>query len=163
MCSITLDYNKKQSVALDDCKNNKIGLEIQPMDWSSIQKFHLNPPTISLPRQKCVLQEYETNMKKIKQETTIVDYLFKKYLSGTQQLVLVPNEYPYYCQDGIIHYLLWVHPSFKVYNNEQIKCIISFRLYDLKIKYQNFIFFENNLNNKSIPEIKHYHVFILLK
>ena len=54
-------------------------------------------------------------------------------------------------------------PLFKVYNNEQIKCIISFRLYDLKIKYQNFIFFENNLNNKSIPEIKHYHVFILLK
>ena len=60
---------------------NKIGLEVQPMDWSSIQKFHLNLLNF-LTRQKCVLQKYETNMKKIKQETTIVDYLFKNTCLG---------------------------------------------------------------------------------
>ena len=100
------------------------------MSWSCIKQFHLNPPISSLPREKDILAQYEKDMKIIKEKTTIVEYLFDKYLSGTQQLVLVPNDYPYYCEKGILHYLLWVHPLFKVHNNDQIDCIIKFRLHD---------------------------------
>jgi len=135
----------------------------KPMNWVYIKQFHLNPPYGTLPREDSVTREYQRNMVLIKKTTTIVDYLVNKYLSGPHPFVLVPNDYPYYCDKHILHYLLWVHPSFKVHNNSQVEKTISAKLYSSHMKYREFVFFENYDSNKSIPEITHYHVFIHLE
>jgi len=133
-----------------------------PMNWICLQQFHLNPPLGPLPREDTIVCNYQKDMALIKKRTTIVEYLLNKYLSGPQPFVLVPNDYPYHCNKDILHYLLWVHPSFKVHSDTEVKCVISLKLHELDMKHQDFIFFENYASNKSIPEITHYHVFIHL-
>ena len=85
MTSMSLDYDRFQLSPLKNKPYYEPKQEVKKaMKWDCIKQFHLNPPMFALPREDNILEEYEKNMKLIKQKTTIVDYLINKYLSGTQ-------------------------------------------------------------------------------
>ncbi len=87
---------------------------------------------------------------------------------------LQPNNFGYNVSDEIIHMCIW----WKKYNeatygnildstgNKHIKQILErdsekYGIQNIKWKeLENYIYFENAPSNKSIPEIKHIHVFI---
>ena len=64
------------------------------------------------------------------------------------------NKYPYNIEENIKHYLFWINPkSNEILNIFKINSIIQNYL------KKPYIIFENLPDNKSVPEIKHYHVF----
>lgn len=155
--------------ANNDCNSGVSGCEftfnkeegsIEPMNWSLIKSFHKNPPTIQLPRETKVIERYQRTMKLIKKNKTIPEYLFDKYFSNGETIVFVKNDFPYFTTSNIIHCLLWINPSFKILDT-CIKEVINSKI-PSSIKLQEFIYFENHGNNKSIQEIRHFHVFIKL-
>lgn len=133
--------------------------KMEPMTWTYVKTFHLNPPKTTLPRQECVIGRYNKNMKIIKATKTIQQHLMEKYFSDSETIVLVPNEYPYFTVSDVSHYLLWIHPSVKVSTSAKIREIIDTKIQET-VECKEYIYFENNLDNKSIPDIRHFHIFI---
>lgn len=135
-----------------------ISKRVQSMNWETVKQFHLNPPTVQLPREDSVVERYKENMSIIKKTHTIPEYLMIKYFSSGKKVVLTSNDYPYYTTPNIVHYLLWIHPSIHI-NSGSISELISDNI-PLSLDYKEYIYFENHGNNKSILDIRHYHVFI---
>ena len=135
-----------------------ISSSVQSMNWEMVKKFHLNPPTIQLPREESVIKKYKENMSIIKMTHTIPEYLMNKHFSSGNKIVLTYNDYPYFTTKNVLHYLLWIHPDVHV-DNSGIRGLITSKI-PISINYNEFIYFENLGNNKSIQNIKHYHVFI---
>ena len=146
------DCEKSGGVSMDDSS------VVQSMGWEMVKKFHLNPPTIQLPREESVIKKYKENMLIIKMTYTVPEYLMKKYFSSGNKIVLTANDYPYYTTSNVLHYLLWIHPSVHV-EDTSVRNMISSKM-PSNITYQDFIYFENHGNNKSILDIRHFHVFI---
>ena len=144
----------------DYCSSNinSFGDEIIPMNWDDVKKFHRKPPEIRLPRTVETIEKYEANMKIIKAKQTISEYLMNKYFSSGNKIVFGKNDYPYFTEPNVYHFLLWIHPSMKVK-----ECMVS-QLIDSHmpetLNAKEYIYFENLGNNKSIPDIRHFHVFI---
>lgn len=138
--------------------NNSYGDTIIPMTWDIVKKFHRNPPEIKLPRTVETIERYETNMKIIKAKQTISEYLMDKYFSTGDKIVFNRNDYPYFTEPNIYHFLLWIHPSMKVKDCMISELIDSHKPETLDVK--EYIYFENLGNNKSIQDIRHFHVFI---
>lgn len=96
-----------------------------------------------------------------KKNIKIKDYIIKKYLNDIS-FSLTSNDFPYNISNNILHILFWIN------NNSLIKDIYSKDIYSLIKKeifkkYKKnypFLYFENPNNLKSIPEIKHYHIFL---
>lgn len=61
------------------------------------------------------------------------------------------NNYPYSIKKNIIHNIIWCNK-----NKEEIKNILN-------CLYEDYVFFKNIQNNKSIKDIEHYHIFINTK
>lgn len=146
-----------------DCEKNNaelmdISYDVQSMNWETVKKFHLNPPSIQLPREDTVVKRYKDNMTVIKMTHTISEYLMKKYFSSRNKIVLTANDYPYFTTTNILHYLLWIHPSLHI-ENSIIRELIKDRI-PTSLNCQEFIYFENIGTNKSIQDIRHFHVFI---
>ena len=73
-------------------------------------------------------------------------------------LNLHKNKYPYNSEEGVYHYVLWVHPNFEKECNVQI--IENYLDNYLKeSEYKEYIYFENHKDCKSILNVKHYQVF----
>ena len=53
------------------------------------------------------------------------------------------------------HYVLWINPNIKIQIN-----IINYYICS-KINTKKYIIFENYNSNKSVMDIKHYHIFYL--
>ena len=92
---------------------------------------------------------YKSNSKFL--DTRIKDKLFDK----NQPYNISKNLYPYHWKN-CIHYIMWINPRYvKFYNNDRIMDIVYMRFKNYKIKI-----WENESNNRSIPEIKHIHIIL---
>ena len=62
--------------------------------------------------------------------------------------IITENDFPYNLNNNVKHYIIWT-------NNDifKIKKILNKR-------FNNYIFFRNLIENKSIKDIEHYHIFI---
>ena len=142
----------------DNMELKNISTDTQSMNWETVKRFHLNPPLIQLPREDTVVKRYKENMSVIKMTHTIPEYLMKKYFSTDNKIILTANDYPYFTTSNILHYLLWIHPSLHI-ENSIIRELIKERI-PTSLNCEEFIYFENIGNNKSVLDIRHFHVFI---
>lgn len=106
--------------------------------------------------------EFQMNRYKIhkfllkKQNIKIKDFIIKKYLNNIS-FSLTSNDFPYNISNTILHLLFWINDKSLI---KDISFLIKEEIFiKYKINYP-FIYFENPNNLKSIPEIKHYHIFI---
>ena len=72
---------------------------------------------------------------------------------------LAKNSFPYYCDDNIVHILLWLE---EMIDYESIKNIILDKLFDgnLKLMEEKCVFFRNREELISIDNVPHIHIFI---
>lgn len=115
------------------------------MDWKFISKFHKSPPTMKLSRKPDVQSSYLKNMKK----SNYVNDLYKRIFVGGIDNVLVKNTYPYYFVDDTQHYVYWSKADINYDRmNEELRRV-----------GKEYIYFENEIENKSVKDINHVHVF----
>lgn len=141
-----------------------------PLTWMDLQKYDKNPPRISLTRTVEMETKYEEHKRKLSQnEQQIDDYIKNKYFSDeneNKKFICVPNAFPYNCESHIKHYLIWVNPKFNKYFPESL----NYSKYDPMVTKEvhdkfgtdvnEFIFFENIMELKSVKTIRHIHIFI---
>lgn len=134
------------------------------ISWSFIRQFNFtNPPRIVLGRSEEVDSKYKKDSKIIKKNGGAKKHLEKKYLSRGNDYYMTLNNYPYYLEDGVVHYVIWFkRENFGKYNNPtEIKNIIKdyVSLNDISDKSE-YIFYQNIEELRSIPSIPHLHVFM---
>lgn len=77
------------------------------------------------------------------------DYLFNKY----DMYLIKKNNFPYNLKNSK-HYILWINPIYeKFFNLNNIKKLINELFLD-----EIYIYWENCESEKSIKNIKHYHI-----
>ena len=69
------------------------------------------------------------------------------------------NDYPYYLEQKIAHYVLWIHPSISLHVSDSHDIIKSYLLKHAN-KYKSYVLFKNSESSKSIKFIDHIHVFV---
>lgn len=145
-------------------------IDSNELNWNYLKQFHLNPPDITFPRTKEVVENYIIHKSNIlTQYNSISEYITAKYFTNKNfkhmyQIVL--NDFPYKLESNIKHYICWFNPYLfpnktKSLNEleQQIKLIITlFNKY--LILGVNCIYFENNLSARSVPGVRHIHIFI---
>lgn len=118
------------------------------MNETQLKKFNwLNPPNFSLPRKQEIQETYDRDIGSEKQKEfiqNVKDEISKKGFT------FVPNTYPYDVLSPIKHSCLWYKG---VFTPEDVIRYLSIN----KIEYVTF--FENNVDNRSIKSISHYHIF----
>ena len=156
--------------------------------WSFLKKYHLNPPTIMLPREIDIQKKYDNFKKIIKNNNNnnIKNYILTNFFKNNENIIFIKNNFPYDVESNIYHYVLWFNSNYcylnklnnldKLNKNNYEKNILENIKYFFDTKKINdttidnyifsnyeFIFFENIKENKSINSIKHIHVFFKLK
>ena len=88
------------------------------------------------------------------------DYIYNKFLNGLN-VNFIENTFPYDIEDNCYHYVIWFDNEYfkKVTNSINENKIIN-NIVRSKFKDNQYIYFENLSNNKSVAKIKHFHVFI---
>ena len=83
----------------------------------------------------------------------------KEIDTGGIRYTLAKNSFPYYCDDNIVHILLWLE---KMLDYETIKNIILDKLFDgnLKLMEEKCVFFKNRKDLISIDNVPHIHIFM---
>jgi hypothetical protein len=140
------------------------------LTWEYISKFNQSPPDETFPRSEKVIKSYrhhKTNI--ISKYDNISDYLINKLFSKSNAARLfriIPNEFPYLLEDGIKHLVCWFNPFVFPYNSpdlnnrpDQIEIIMKFYNKNLKLGV-DWIYFENITSARSVPGIRHIHIFI---
>jgi hypothetical protein len=146
--------------------NKEITKEIQ---WNELLEHHRNPPINFLPRSKDIRTKYFIHKKKInKKYDNINNYIKQKYFSNKNKLLkfrLDKNIFPYLIDKNIEHYILWFNPIF--FNkefpdfNSKPQLIRKFiKILFPKSKIGNdIIYYENNVENRSVDAVRHIQIF----
>ena len=130
--------------------------------WSFLKQFNFtHPPTIVLGRSEEVLDRYQKHSAEIKKKGGIESYLKNCYLSKDNDYFMTKNNFPYYFEDGIAHYVIWFRlETFQEYNNPTaVSKIVSEFQEEKNIQFTDYTFFQNIERLRSVPGIPHIHVF----
>lgn len=122
------------------------------MNWNTLLLFDFNNNKID--RKNSVQQAYNNEKQKIKNYSK---FILNTYLDN-KLYNLQPNKFPYNLNNNIKHYVLWLHPMLDlkyITNKKLINSIIK-----KYIPNNEYIFYMNSYNNRSIKQIPHYQVFI---
>ena len=129
--------------------------------WEKLLTHHRNPPDMPIFRNEKVQKEYDEFKKFIVENNIdINEYIYKKFL-GELKMNFIENTFPYDVEDNCKHFVIWFDT--KYYANLKLKEdeeIIIDKIVRNKFKDNQYVYFENVSNNKSVPDIKHFHVFI---
>lgn len=111
-------------------------------------------------------RSYETETEYLKylaklfqNEIDINDYMMNKLnFTGKSQSTyeLLENNFPYYLEPGMKHYVLWLNPSL---NEEEQETIID-QIPVFEFGQDKFAIKENTIENKSVKKIPHVHIFV---
>ena len=128
-------------------------------NWNHLKKS-INPDNNLYKFQR--KDEIEQNYKRFRMKiTNIFEYLNNELFQDGKKLVFKKNDFPYDFDDNIIHYLVWINPSIKhLPNKTQLKTFIEKEFQNLDRNICDYICFKNNIINKSVETIEHYHVLI---
>ena len=120
--------------------------------WQDIIGYHLNSPAAgTFTRHPNVELSYRRHLKN---NPEMKPYIVNNYLHNRLRWVITNNAFPYYLDNGIQHKILWINPQIEMDGNT-VKSIIH-----RYAENMSYIYFENSLTAKSIPNILHYHIFI---
>ena len=118
------------------------------MIWEQIIKYHRNPPSTRILRSIHIQKQYDEWLKNENNITNLKKILFV----CDQSWDLRFNRFPYHFTDNTECYVLW---SKIPLHYDSIEYIIQ-----NYTPFQNYVYFTNKDNNKSIPEIFHSHIFV---
>jgi hypothetical protein len=154
----------------------------QPTTWKQLVDIVSNQELYKLKRDANMLNEYKLFMDRIKREFVSVEvYLAHKVFDAplikvvkeekeifdldeekkcawksNRKIVFRPNDFPYFIKDGIHHDILW---SNETLDSDTIKEVVSEKMKQLERK--EFIYFENPVQLKTVPNLFHIHIFSL--
>jgi hypothetical protein len=161
-----------------------------PLDWDLIKSFHCNAPDFALPRTLQVINQYEKHINNFKKNNkTVGQYLKGQFFKNGESYQIEPNLFPYYLENTtryfIEHYIIWFNEKLNINQivakpissiDKIIKEFIDKTLINNQSSNNqsndnqsndnqsndniDYIYFENSLKNKSVPEIRHLHLFI---
>ena len=127
-------------------------------------------------RTKKTILDYESFKQKLKKNNKSIDeYIYNKYFTNNQEIVLAKNNYPYTFDEDVLHYVLWFNPNIendvidKIYLSKDIYYLVEGELKNnkelkfIKEKYNTFFIFENHVKAKSVLNVKHYQVLFFNK
>jgi hypothetical protein len=176
--------------SIDDCgnDNNEIpfrehGYRSNPFSWKELHQIIVQEKNLEkLSRSIPVEQSYQRSLEDLKKEwksikdfilhskfglPKVLDESLHQYYVPIQEVKLaspilnvVPNDFPYFCEPGIEHWVLWKLGSEKITLHEidsakaSIHCIEEYLIDDEVM----FICWENPSRLKSLPEIEHVHI-----
>lgn len=119
------------------------------MNWNTISQYHCNPPLQGLYRTDETQAAYDAAMAKfLRDGVAISEHIEQTMFPKGQIWALVPNDYPYNCEKGIRHCLLWFRQDICP------DTILS------GLGHSTYTYFENIPANRSIKDLRHMHVFI---
>lgn len=126
------------------------------IDWSDLQRCDLQCVNTKFHRTEEVGRAYENHKRSLAaRKISLEDYVRMTAL-GNRPYVLTPNLFRYDVPPNIRHFVFWMQPGTRI-TMEQAKKIVS---RDLGSHPCNIVVFENHPNQKSMPELPHYQVFI---
>lgn len=132
------------------------GLKQKKVTWADLQRKSSYELREAASRSTEVEEVYRKHREDLeKKGLTLCEYIDKKLFSEEAFYVFVPNDYPYFLEEDMEHWILWINPSFAKPSKNKISKILEEELGE-----KDFLTFENAEENKSIPEIEHIHVFI---
>lgn len=97
---------------------------------------------------ECIYQAHKERM--IAEWGSMDEYMKKNIIDNMILFKLIENNYPYHLEDGMEQFVLW---SEKKLSSGQITDIIDDAFSD-----KDYVWFDNKVENKSIPGIEHVHV-----
>ena len=124
--------------------------------WQKL-KHVINPTDnmYSFTRDENVLKKYFTHKDSI---SNLYSYLMKLLFKNNEKIVIKINDYPYKLPNKINHYLIWIHPNENYTHIEVENFLQKFVKENKDLNISDYILFKNNVVNKSIETIEHYHV-----
>jgi len=123
------------------------------MNWNDLERYHLQVNSSVIKRNKDVQVRYELK------STLLKNILLNNIRSQEKEegrWVYKQNDFPYDISKNIRHLVVWVFQ--KREDEEATMMDIKQDLEEKKIK--RFVLFENTPEIKSIPEIRHFHLFV---
>lgn len=148
------------------------------MTWEEVKDVIIRGDLAILGRSQQQQEEYDAFYNQTKSNwLTIADFLLatkfeyevleditskKKSVNRTniisqERLKLAPNDFPYYFEDGIHHFILWKLGGI-ITEHEAVDAAMKLRTHNSK--YIDHIIYINPPHLKSIPEIEHAHVLV---
>jgi hypothetical protein len=128
------------------------------MNWLKLTNFHLRPPTANTFARKPNDQlKYDQHRYTLKQnQVPIEEYINKKYLKSRFKWAITDNNFPYDVEPGVKHKILWI---------SNLASLDSGKIHNIIDRYaknnqSDYVYFENKNNSKSIPEVRHFHLFL---
>ena len=125
------------------------------LSWNYLSKFSLqNPPLENFSRDAITEKQYNLFKDTMKKNNiSLNNHIINKYFSDNSKYKLLLNKYPYYTEEDIVHYVLWINPKFNSeFNNEKVINILD-------DNFNDYIVFKNLTKNMSIEGVVHYQVF----
>lgn len=126
--------------------------------WNMVLKWHKNPPTYMIGRTPKIELIYQNALLSRTRENYI--HHIKTNIMQSKNIYLAINNFPYYLEDEIQHYCLWINNPDIIIDDTLIQLAIFDKLGKWLIPSIDVSWFINLAKNKSIPEIQHAHVFI---
>eukprot|EP00980_Cylindrotheca_fusiformis_P024040 scaffold11443_cov116-Cylindrotheca_fusiformis.AAC.1 len=159
--------------------NLKYGYRSEPFQWNELREIiEVEKDLAKLSRSETQQRDYEVFRHHLRlQYNSAIDYILISKLGfdrvqknglwhaeprladfGEVRKVLVPNDFPYYMADGIVHYVLWKTKETVTAEDinearEQLRTMM---------KLDDILHWVNPPHLKSLPEIDHVHFLCLL-
>lgn len=141
------------------------------LSWDFLKQFNFsNPPTICLGRSSRIMEKYKAHKKELdRDKIDINNYINSKYFSEENTKYYIDkNQFPYYCDDNIEHYVMWINFKSKDGKNFKKEYQPGFRKYICKEMFDedvekmdaNCIYFQNFTSLQSIKGVPHLQIFI---
>ncbi len=132
------------------------------LTWDVLTQYRSRPPMHFLGRDAAVQQAYEEHKASLR--TPIEIYIIEEIMKG-KSIHLSYNEFPYLCDGGIHHLLLWMLPGFELDVEPAIEYILKqapvvIKKTNVGLTESDIVIFKNDTSNQSIKGLPHYQVFI---
>ena len=114
----------------------------------------------ALSRDRITQLTYTNRPRRAREE--FLDSLFNtRLVSQHIPFRFVPNNFPYFVENGISHFVLWIRPGYNVESEDvNIRRAIGSYVITRFSRPLDFCYFRNSMQHKSVPEMEHYHVFV---
>ena len=141
------------------------------MSWEFLRQFdYNNPPRICLGRSCEVMEKYEIHKAELSREQIDINtYIDRKYFMGNNKKFIIDNNiFPYYCEDNVKHYVMWINLNIGVDNSlgenyhQELRNYICKNLFngDESEMTDNCIYFQNIPEQRSVKCIPHLQIFV---
>jgi hypothetical protein len=125
------------------------------MEWIALSRFHIYNSSHAFERTEEVIRNYKVHKENlIAKNIKMSDYILSQ-ITTPRRIVFLKNSFPYHLDSRIHHIVAWTHND--VSFDELRWHLIN--IHNL-VEIQDFIAFENSIELRTIPDMKHYHTFV---